>query len=144
MKKTLNFSFAFALLLTGTILTAQTEENPWAVSVGANLVSIQDDAVDSGTNFGVPYVSLSRYIKGGFSLGVQYASNNIKDGAIGGGDLDYYSLDGVVKYNLGNGEKVLPYLFGGYGFTNFSEGETSSDGAFLPLKFQELFWEELD
>ena len=130
MKKTLNFSLAFALLLTNTILTAQTEENPWAVSVGANLVSIQDDAVDSGTNFGVPYVSLSRYIKSGFSLGVQYSSNNIKDGDTNGGDLGYKSIDGIVKYNLGSGEKALPYLFGGYGFSSFSPDDSSSDGAF--------------
>ena len=130
MKKTINFGFACILFVSGSMLFAQTEENPWAVSIGANIVSIQDDDVDAGASFGVPAVSLSRYIAGGFSIGAQYASNNIKEAASNGDDLGYYSLDGIVKYNLGKNDKVLPYLFAGYGFTNFSEGEVDSDGAF--------------
>ncbi len=130
MKKTFNFGIACTLLLASSMLLAQTEENPWAVSIGVNLVSIQDDAVDGGTNFGAPAVSLSRYIAGGFSIGAQYASNNIKDTPTDGNDLGYYSLDGIVKYNLGKSEKVLPYLFAGYGFSSFSDGDTDSDGMF--------------
>ena len=130
MKKTFHFSFAITLLFVGSLLHAQTEENPWAVSIGANLVSIQDDAVDAGTSFGVPAVSITRYITSGISIGAQYASNNLKEAASDGGDLGYYSLDGIVKYNLGKSDKLLPYLFAGYGFTNFSEGETDSDGMF--------------
>ena len=130
MKKTFHFSLAFTLLMSVNMLVAQTEENPWAVSIGANLVSIQDDDVDAGTSFGVPAVSLSRYIAGGFSIGAQYAANNISDAPTEGDELGYYSLDGIVKYNLGKSDKVLPYLFAGYGFTNFSEGDVESDGMF--------------
>ena len=130
MKKTFHFGLACALLLSASMLVAQTEENPWAVSIGANLVSIQDDDVDAGTSFGVPAVSLSRYIAGGISIGAQYASNNISDAPTDGDELGYYSLDGIVKYNIGSSEKVLPYVFAGYGFTNFSEGEIESDGMF--------------
>lgn len=117
------------LLISGSAI-AQTAENPWAFSVGANIVGIQDDEVDAGASFGIPALSLSRYIVGGFSLGVQYANNTLSEAASSGNDLDYYSLDGIVKYNIGSGESVLPYLFAGYGFSNFSEGDSDSEGTF--------------
>ena len=56
MKKIIYLSFCFILSLS--LSFAQTSENPWAVSVGANLVGIQDDSVDSDTGFGVPALSL--------------------------------------------------------------------------------------
>ena len=58
-------------------LNGQTSDNPWAISIGANLVSVQDDAVDSKIGFGVPAVSLSRYIAGGFSIGAPFANRVI-------------------------------------------------------------------
>ena len=128
MKKLIYYPILL-LLVTGSAI-AQTSENPWAVSAGANIVSIQDDAVDAGASFGIPALSLSRYIVGGFSLGVQYANNTLSEAASNGNDLDYYSLDGIVKYNIGSGESVLPYLFAGYGFSNFSEGDSDSEGMF--------------
>ena len=128
MKKLIYLSI-FSFLFAHSAM-AQTAENPWSISAGANVVSIQDDAVDAGASFGIPALSLSRYIIGGFSLGVQYANNTLKDAASNGNDLDYYSLDGIVKYNIGSGESVLPYLFAGYGFSNFSEGESDNEGMF--------------
>ena len=79
MKKLIYYPILL-LLVTGSAI-AQTSENPWAVSAGANIVSIQDDAVDAGASFGIPVLSLSRYIVGGFSLGVQYANNTLSEAA---------------------------------------------------------------
>lgn len=113
------------MILSFSLSFAQTSENPWAVSLGANLVGIQDDSVDSDTGFGIPSLSLSRYIAGGLSLGAQYGINSLD---INSGSVDYYSLDGVLKYNISEGNTV-PYLFGGYGFTSFNDGY-NRDGMF--------------
>ena len=53
---------------------------------GANLVSVQDDSVDASTGFGVPSLSLSRYIAGGFSIGAQYSMNSLEIDKV---DADY-------------------------------------------------------
>jgi len=34
------------------IANAQTSDSPWAVSLGANLVGVQDDSVDSSVGLG--------------------------------------------------------------------------------------------
>jgi hypothetical protein len=52
---------------------AQTSENPWAIAVGADLINLQGENVDSKLKFGAPALSLSRYIGSGFSIGAQYA-----------------------------------------------------------------------
>ena len=104
---------------------AQTAENPWAISVGLDLINVQDDNVDSGLNFGAPALSLSRYLGAGFSLGAQYALNNVKNTPE---DLGYSSVDGIVKYNLSDGN-ISPYLFVGYGFSRFST-DTDNEGLF--------------
>ena len=62
-----------ALIGSFSFISAQTSDSPWAVNISANLVSIQDDAIDSDTGFGVPTLSLSRYIMSGFSIGAQYS-----------------------------------------------------------------------
>src|SRR6056300_520957 len=105
--------FSFSLLIN-----AQTSENPWAIAVGADLINLQGDNVDSGLNFGAPALSLSRYITSGFSIGVQGGLGNAKpqDNL----ELDYTYLDGIVKYNLTEG-KIIPYLFAGYGLSRFSD-----------------------
>ena len=60
------------------VANAQTSDSPWAVSLGANLVSVQDDSVDAGMSLGIPSLSLSRYIAGGFSIGAQYSLNSLE------------------------------------------------------------------
>ena len=80
-------------------LNGQTSDNPWAISIGANLVSVQEDAVDSKIGFGVPAVSLSRYIAGGFSIGAQYSLNSVE---VDNADLDYAAIEAILKYNLSN------------------------------------------
>ncbi|MFZ9074224.1 MAG: OmpA family protein [Flavobacteriaceae bacterium] len=117
----------FAAVVSFSIqLSAQTSENPWAIAVGADLINLQGDNVDSGINFGAPALSLSRYITSGFSVGVRYGLGNAKpqDNV----DLDYSYLDGVLRYNLSE-ENVIPYLFGGYGLSRFADGK-DKEGAF--------------
>jgi OOP family OmpA-OmpF porin len=108
-----------------TFSTAQTSDSPWAVSLGANLVSVQDDSVDSNTGFGVPSLSLSRYIAGGFSVGVQYSLNSLDIDNVAN---DYTALEGILKYNISEGD-FFPYLFAGYGLSNF-ESDPNADGLF--------------
>ena len=114
-----------ALIGCFSFTSAQTSDSPWAVSIGANLVSIQDDAIDSDTGFGFPTISLSRYIMSGFSIGAQYSLNSLD---IKNSSIDYSSLDAILKYNLIEGD-FLPYLFGGYGLSNFNK-DSDADGMF--------------
>jgi OOP family OmpA-OmpF porin len=112
------------------VANAQTSDSPWAVSLGANLVNVQDDSVDASTGFGVPSLSLSRYIAGGFSIGAQYSMNSMEIDKV---DADYTAVDAILKYNLSEGD-IFPYLFAGYGLSNFqtnadSEGLFPSNGA---------------
>ena len=115
MKKHVFLSGVFLMCLA--FVNAQTSENPWAVNIGANLVSVQDDAVDSETGFGIPSLSLSRYIASGFSIGAQYSLNSFD---VNSEKIDYTSIDAIVKYNIVEGD-FLPYLFAGYGLSNFGK-----------------------
>jgi len=123
--KNINYLIVAFFIVT-IVSNAQTSENPWAVSIGANIVGIQDDAVDSKTGFGVPHLSLSRYIAGGFSIGAQFAKNSFDVNSI---SSDYLSVDGIVKFNITEG-KYVPYLFAGYGISKF--GTDSSKGGNFP------------
>ena len=114
-----------ALVTYSFYSNAQTVENPWAIAAGVDLINLQGDNVDSGMNFGAPALSLSRYIGAGFSIGAQFALNNVKNN---NAELNYSSIDGVVKYNLTDG-KIIPYLFAGYGFSKFGE-EDEKNGLF--------------
>ena len=75
--KTLLITIAFVVFSLFT--NAQTSENPWAISVGIDLINVQGGDVESGLNFGAPALSLSRYLGAGFSLGAQYSLNNVKN-----------------------------------------------------------------
>ena len=107
-------------------INAQTNENPWAIAVGVDLINLQGENVESGLNFGAPALSLSRYITSGLSVGIQYGlgSASPQDNI----DLDYSYLDGVVKFNLSE-ENIVPYLFAGYGLSRFADGD-EKEGAF--------------
>ena len=119
--------FSLALVF---VANAQTSDSPWAVSLGANLVSVSDDSVDSGMSLGIPSLSLSRYIAGGFSIGAQYNLNSLE---IDNADVDYSSVEAILRYNISEGD-IYPYLFAGYGLSNFqknsdAEGFFPSGGA---------------
>ena len=126
MKTYKSFLLSFiAIFALNVPFYAQNSQNPWAIAVGVDLINLQGDNTDSGLNFGAPALSLSRYLGAGFSIGGQYALNNVKNN---NQNLDYSSLDGVVKYNLAD-ENIIPYLFAGYGLARFSENN-QKDGQF--------------
>ena len=127
--KLIKLSLLLFIFITSTFYSsAQNAENPWAISVGIDLINVQGGDIDSGLNFGAPALSLSRYLGVGFSLGAQYSLNNIKNTPE---DLGYSSIDGVVKYNLSDG-KISPYLFAGFGVSRFST-DADNEGL-LPSK----------
>jgi outer membrane protein OmpA-like peptidoglycan-associated protein/opacity protein-like surface antigen len=119
------YTITIMSLVTIFVANAQTSDSPWAVSLGANLVSIQDDSVDASTGFGVPSLILSRYIAGGFSIGAQYSLNSLEIDKI---DADYTAIDAILKYNISEGD-IFPYLFAGYGLSNF-QTDADSEGLF--------------
>ena len=98
---------------------AQTPENPWSFSVGANITNILEKDIDSKIGFGGPAISFTRYIGLGLSIGTQYS---LGVSSINDVNLDYTSFDGIIKLNLGK-NKFIPYLFSGYGLTNFSDND---------------------
>jgi len=109
----------FITFLISNFSIAQTSENPWSFSVGANITNLIEKNIDSKIGFGGPAISFSRYIGLGLSIGTQYSlgTSSINDVI-----LDYTSFDGIIKFNLGK-EKFIPYLFSGYGLTNFSDND---------------------
>ena len=116
MKKYITLALAIGTwIFNSNPITAQNAQNPWAVGIGANIVSIDDDNSGSGT--GVPALSLTRYLGGNFSIGAQYSANSIDGSA-----EDYYTIDGIIKYNIVKEGKVIPYLFAGYGLSRLGNG----------------------
>jgi len=124
-------NFIKSFLVTTTFLSfnlfsfAQTSQNPWAIAVGTDLISLQGENVDSSIKFGAPALSLSRYLGSGFSVGTQYVIGNAEENGV---DLNYNSLDGIIKYNFSEGN-ILPYVFAGYGMSKYSDSE-DNDGLF--------------
>ena len=98
---------------------AQTPENPWSFSVGSNITKIIEKDINSKFGFGGPAISFTRYIGLGLSIGTQYS---LGVSSINDVNLDYTSFDGIIKLNLGK-NKFIPYLFSGYGLTNFSDND---------------------
>ena len=118
------------LFASSFLLNAQTSENPWAIAVGADLINLQGDNVDSGLNFGAPALSLSRYISSGFSIGARYGLG--KASPQDNVNLDYSYLDGFVRFNITE-NNIVPYLFGGYGLSRFADGQ-EKEGIFPSLE----------
>jgi outer membrane protein OmpA-like peptidoglycan-associated protein len=123
MKKYITLALAIgAWIFNSNTITAQNAQNPWAIGIGANIVSIDDSNNGSGT--GVPALSLTRYLGGNLSIGAQFSANSIDGSA-----EDYYTIDGIVKYNIVKEGKVIPYLFAGYGLSRFNKN-ANSEGMF--------------
>ena len=123
MKKYITLALAIgAWIFNSNTITAQNAQNPWAIGIGANIVSIDDNNNGSGT--GVPALSLTRYLGGNLSIGAQFSANSIDGSA-----EDYYTIDGIVKYNIVKEGKVIPYLFAGYGLSRFNKN-ANSEGMF--------------
>ncbi|MEK6152985.1 OmpA family protein [Flavobacteriaceae bacterium 3-367] len=122
-------------------LQAQDENNPWQIGFGVNAIDVfptgDDDAL---TNFGfqtgsfgseffnandhwnilpsISYVSVSRYLSDGFSVGVRGSLNRIENlGDVRVDDLSHYAVDGTVKYNFLKNTKLDPFVEIGGGYT---------------------------
>ena len=112
------------ILCFSSSIYSQTEENPWLFGVGFNSINAESS---ESTKYKFPSLSLSRYIFENFSLGINYSENDVR---ISNQDLYYYSIDGIVKYTIPGESKILgmdadPYLFAGYGVSNYGESDIS-------------------
>ena len=144
MKTTKIFSFIFLLMLS-SVTFAQDElqitakdsivQSSWIVGVGLNAVDDSGNVFDGIFNVGkewniVPFpsrVSIGRYFKNGLGLEAigaynTYMEGNIIDGNVISEDIDYYSFDGRITYDL---NKIIgqtgwfdPYVGIGAGYTD--------------------------
>ncbi len=144
--KHLNKLFVAVLLAMGLNAQAQDENNPWAISFGANAV---DTRFGQASTFGdmfseyfnardnwnilpsVSYLNVTRHVGDNFSFGLTGSVNKIdrlvtrQSGTpdyvvTNPGDLTYYGIDGMIKYSFLNiiGTKWFdPYLHIGGGYT---------------------------
>ena len=108
---------------------SQTPENPWSFDVSVNSVTVKDE---DRSKLSLPTLSLSRYIFGNFSLGLNFSENNVE---VSNKDLYYYSLDGIIRYDISNQTELLgvdidPYLFAGYGVSKFGDDGNFSNTSF--------------
>ena len=164
--KNLNKIFVAALMLIGLSSQAQDSNNPWAVSFGANAVDTrtsqgrsnffsrfdQPFKVQQNWNIipSVSYLTVSKHVADGFSVGVTGSVNKItklvipsptnpKDFiAIDPGNLSYYAADATIKYSfmgLLNSKVVDPNLHIGGGYTWFGENSTGTLNGGFGLTF---------
>ncbi|MBF6607466.1 MAG: OmpA family protein [Flavobacterium sp.] len=154
--KHLNKIFAAAIMLFGLSVHAQDDNNPWAVTFGANAVdtrvsaasSVQDqfseyfNAKDHWNILpSVSYLSVSRYVGSGFTFGITGSVNKIDrfvNERVGDswdyevtnpGDLKYYAVDGAIGYSFMNalGSKWFdPSIHVGGGYTWLGDDENGA------------------
>ena len=113
-------SLIFVFLLSLSFTFSQNTENPWVISLGANLINLTGDEVDSGIKFGAPSVAVSRYLIGGVSFGGEYTIGNAENGDA---EYSYSSIEGNLKLNIVNNpdKSVRPFVKASYGLVRFDE-----------------------
>ncbi|MGB5377526.1 OmpA family protein [Muriicola sp.] len=136
--KQLSRLLVVGLLLIGfNNIQAQDENNPWQVSFGVNAIDVyptndQDASYPTGGLFdeyfnandhwnilpSISYVSVSKYVGDGFSVGVRGSLNRIsKLGDVRVDDLSHYAVDGTIKYNILKEKRIIPFIEIGGGYT---------------------------
>ncbi len=125
------------LVLGFNTVQAQDEDNPWMISFGVNAVDVYPTGDNSASYASegtfdeyfnvndhwnivpaISYIHLSYYIGDNFAMGARGSLNRIdRLGDVAADNLSYYSIDGIIKYNLTQGTKVEPYLEAGGGYT---------------------------
>ncbi|SEC17171.1 Outer membrane protein OmpA [Maribacter dokdonensis] len=144
MKTTKIFSFIFLLVISSATfaqdelqITAKDSvvQSSWIVGIGLNAVDDSGNVFDGIFNVGkewniVPFpsrVSIGRYFKNGLGLEAigaynTYMEGNIIDGNVISEDIDYYSFDGRITYDI---NKIIgqtgwfdPYVGIGAGYTD--------------------------
>ena len=134
-------------------LTAQSEENPWQISVGMTAIDFYPvgthepgQELFSGDTFedmfnvsdhwnispSISYLSVGRYIGNNFSLNLAGAYNQIENyGSQRVDNLDYFNLSLGVDYSFSellNSNKFEPIFGVGAGYTWLEEGPFNSNG----------------
>lgn len=125
-----------ALLAVGlNNLHAQDENNPWQVSFGVNAIDVYPtgDVSSFGNEYfnvndhwnilpSISYVSVSKYVGDGFSIGARGSLNRIsKLGDVSVDDLSHYAADGTIKYAFLKNTKLDPFVEIGGGYTWVNE-----------------------
>ncbi|NJB36977.1 OmpA family protein [Croceivirga sp. JEA036] len=142
MKHLSKFLVVALLVLGLNNLSAQDENNPWLVSFGVNAVdgyptnadpadgvitsSLFDEYFNVSDHWNIipsiSYVSVSRYVGDGFSVGARGSLNRIeKLGDVSVDDLSHYAVDGTIKYNILQNTKLDPFVEIGGGYTWIDE-----------------------
>ncbi|MFD2892088.1 OmpA family protein [Flavobacterium chuncheonense] len=169
--KHLNKFFAAAFMFVGLASQAQDSNNPWAISFGVNGVDTQVSARQSPLNQrprfielanvsdnwnilpSVSYLSVSRHIGDGFSVGLAGSVNKIDKWSrrplptdfnsyttevINPGDLSYYAIDANIRYSFMEmiGTKWFdPSLTVGGGYNFFGDASAGTVNGGLGLTF---------
>lgn len=158
--KQLKFRLLLLVALVAIMgVQAQNEKYPWLIGAGVNIVDYYpynpkteftsgeefDERLDH-FNYGAPSINISRYIADGFSFGIAGSMATIDnyDGYLISDDmsynpteeeLDYLSVDGVIKYNLNDliGKTGIfdPYLTAGGGYILVGDHGTGTANAGL-------------
>lgn len=131
--KFIRLMLVISVLASGSIF-AQTSANPWQISIGATIPSINSDIVNrNGTvasgdlsgSIGLPQASLYRKIFKGLSIGGQVALGKTKDESTST-DYEFFSMHGALKYGFNIDGKFSPYVKAGvYGTTSLKDGTDS-------------------
>ena len=131
--KTYKLLLVASLLVLGS-MHAQTSANPWQISVGLTMPSINSDIVNSkGTvssndlsgTLGLPQASLYRKIFKGFSIGGQVVLGKATNESTST-DFEFFSMHGALKYGFNIDGKFSPYIKAGvYGSTSLKDGTDS-------------------
>lgn len=131
-----NTSLSLLLMLfVTTLVVAQNSNNPWLVSGGINVLSLQNDFTSalndnqmytqgdlSTTNIGVPSLSVFRAVTGGLSIGTQFSLNSLNR-ETGTGSVDFFAIDAALKYGFNRDGAISPYVKAGWGFSSFDAVE---------------------
>ena len=141
------------MLFMAVNINAQTEDNPWQISIGVTAVDFYPvgnhedyNQSFSGDNFedffnvsdhwnispSVSYLSVGRYLKNNFSVNLSGAFNQIeKYGSAEVSKLDYFNLSARVDYSFSdllNLNKFEPTIGIGGGYSWLEEGPFNSNG----------------
>ena len=144
---------AFIMLFMTTGIKAQSEDNPWQISIGMTAVDFYPvgnhegyNQTFSGDNFedffnvsdhwnispSISYLSVGRYLKNNFSVNLSGAYNQIeKYGSAEVSKLDYFNLSARVDYSFSdllNLNKFEPTMGIGGGYSWLEEGPFNSNG----------------
>ena len=154
-----HFTITLLFIFAGNLLFAQNQDNPWSVEFGINAVDVHPvgEPTPQGEYFHeffnvndhwnilpvLSYVTVSRNLGHGFSLGTTVSLNRIskwgqiedddissgnfpgpRDVSVSVDDLFYFGLDGQITYSFGKylNKKVEPFVTVGGGYTWIQEG----------------------